>query len=345
MKPQQPLFAVVLAAGKGTRMKSERAKVLHEIFFAPMITHVIRAIEDLALEKIVVIVGHQRNVVMQALSGYNVEFAFQEEQLGTGHAVLCTEEILPATNGVVMILCGDAPLLNPATLESMHRQHLEQGSVLTIMSTILDDPTNYGRLLKNEAGKVTAIVEEKDATAEQRLIKEINAGVYCVDRNFLFDALKKIGTENSQGEVYLTDIVAIAVAAGHPVDTFVNPWPQDILGVNSRVELAMAHKEIQHRRNHQLMLDGVTMLDPNSISVAHLITIGRDSTLEAGVRITGKGSVGASCLIETGALLHNCTIGDNVVIGAYSCLEGVTCPAGTAIAPHSVRRNRSQTPA
>jgi bifunctional UDP-N-acetylglucosamine pyrophosphorylase / glucosamine-1-phosphate N-acetyltransferase len=339
MTLQQPLFAVILAAGKGTRMKSDRAKVLHEIFFAPMIVHVLRTVQEVHPEKTVVIVGHQRQAVMQALTGFSLDFAIQEDQLGTGHAVLCAEEALHDKDGVVMILCGDTPLLKTETLLSMYQHHIDQASVLTIMTTVLENPTNYGRIICDENGKVMAIVEEKDASETQQRIKEINAGIYCVGQNFLFKTLKTVGTQNSQGEVYLTDIVSLAVTAGLPVEKFVNPCPQDILGVNSRVELAQAHKEIQRRRNHQLMLDGVTLHDPETTAVSQSVCIGRDTVLQSGVRITGNGAIGASCLIEAGALLHDCSLGDEVVIGAYSYLDGITCPAKSVIAPHSIRRN------
>ena len=320
-------------------MKSDRAKVLHEIFFAPMIVHVLRTVQEVHPKKSVVIVGHQRQAVMQALTGFPVEFAIQEDQLGTGHAVLCAEEALQDQDGEVMILCGDTPLLKAESLCSMYRHHIEQASILTLMTTVLENPTNYGRIISDESGKVLAIVEEKDASEEQRRIKEINAGIYCVNSKFLFKTLKTVGTQNSQGEVYLTDIVSLAVTAGLTVEKFVNPCPQDILGVNSRVELAQAHKEIQRRRNRQLMLDGVTLHDPDTTAVSQSVSVGRDTVLQAGVRITGNSSIGTSCLVEAGALLHDCSLGDEVVIGAYSYLDGITCPAKSIIEPHSIRRN------
>jgi bifunctional UDP-N-acetylglucosamine pyrophosphorylase/glucosamine-1-phosphate N-acetyltransferase len=221
----------------------------------------------------------------------------------------------------------------------MYQHHIEQDAVLTLMTTVLENPTNYGRVISDESGKVMAIVEEKDASETQRRIKEINAGIYCVGQSFLFETLKKVGTQNSQGEVYLTDIVSLAVQAGLTVEKFVNPCPQDILGVNSRVELAQAHKEIQRRRNHLLMLDGVTLHDPDTTVVSQSVCVGRDTVLQAGVRITGNSAIGTSCLIESGALLHDCSLGDEAVIGAYSYLDGITCPARSVIEPHSIRRN------
>jgi bifunctional UDP-N-acetylglucosamine pyrophosphorylase / glucosamine-1-phosphate N-acetyltransferase len=339
MIQQPPLFTVILAAGKGTRMKSNLAKVLHEVFFVPMIHHVLSAVQEIRPQKSVVVVGHQRRDVMQSLSEFAVEFAIQEEQLGTGHAVLCAEPAIKGQEGVVMILCGDTPLIKSKTLQDMYQHHVDHSSTLTVMTTILENPTNYGRIIGHQSGKVLAIVEEKDASEEQKKLKEINAGIYCVNSSFLFDTLRKVGTENSQGEVYLTDIVSIAVSAGFKVEKYTNPVAQEILGVNSRIELALAHKEIQLRRNYQLMLQGVTMHDPETTAIAHSVSIGSDSILQAGVKITGNSSIGPSCLIEHGAILHDCHLADHVRVGPYSYLVGMTFPAGAVIAPHYLARD------
>ena len=331
------LFTVILAAGKGTRMKSDRAKVLHEVFFVPMIHHVLTAVEALQAARNIVVVGHQREAVIKALSGFNVDFATQQQQLGTGHAVLCAESLITGPDSLVMILCGDSPLIQADTLRSMYQQHCNLSSTLTVMTTILADPTNYGRIIKSNSGRVLAIVEEKDATGEQKKIQEINAGIYCVNSTFLFDSIKRIGTDNSQGEVYLTDIVSIAVAAGLHVDTFINPTAQDVLGVNSRVELSLAHKEIKARRNRDLMLRGITMHDPDTTSVAYSASIGSDTVLYPGVRISGSSTLGSSCIIQDGCILHNCNLADNVTIGAQSYLENIYCKEGSLFPPHTVK--------
>ena len=340
MSRQLPLYTVILAAGKGTRMKSNRAKVLHEVFFAPMIHHVLTAVQDLHPLKSVVIVGHQREAVIQAVKGFTADCVVQEEQLGTGHAVLCAEPAINDQDAVVMILCGDTPLIRTATLQAMYSRHLDRSSVCTIMTTILPNPANYGRIVSNQSGGVLAIVEEKDASPDQRKISEINAGIYCVNSGFLFDTLRRVGTDNCQGEVYLTDIVSLAVSSGRTVEKFINPCPRDVLGVNSRIELAQAHKEVQRRRNHQLMMQGVTMLDPDTTAICHTASIGSDSILHPGVRISGKSSIGSSCLLEEGVILHDCTLADQSTIGAYCYLDGITCPAGTILAPHTVQRNQ-----
>lgn len=335
MADTSSLNVLILAAGKGTRMKSEQAKVLHEVFYAPMVHHVLNAVTPLHPSRTIAIIGHQREAVQQSLADFNVEFVVQENQLGTGHAVLAAESTVPEGKQTVMILCGDTPLIRPETLKEMHGAHQQSTAALTIMTTLLDEPTNYGRILLDAQHRVTGIVEEKDASPAQKEIKEINAGIYCIDRDFLFQALHQVGTDNSQGEVYLTDIVKIAVEAGQPVDKFATPHAGDVLGVNSRVELAAAHSELQQRRNRALMLEGVTMHNPATISVSPDSSIGQDSLLLAGVHITGNTQIGSGCHLSQGVLVHNCRIGDNVHIGPYSCLAGMTVPANTVVPPFS----------
>lgn len=335
------LSIVILAAGKGTRMKSEKAKVLHQAFYAPMLHHVLYAVKPLNPEKNVVIIGHQRDEVERSLAGFNVTPCLQEKQLGTGHAVLCAEPILGAQQGTVMILCGDTPLIQSETLIHMYQAHLSHGGPLTIMTTILENPANYGRIISDEAGHVLAIVEEKDASPEQRSIREINAGIYCADAEFLFTSLKKVGTNNSQGEMYLTDIVSLSVDMNCPVVKYMTSHPQDVLGVNSRIELAEAHKELQMRRNRQLMLEGITMVDPTSISVAPQVLIGQDSILYPGVYLVGRSRVEKKCILENGAIIKDSFLGSGTSVGAYSYLDGCTIEAGTTIAPHTVLLDRN----
>ena len=247
----QSIIAVILAAGKGTRMKSARAKVLHEVFFRPMIHHVAEAVLKTVITRCAVVVGHQSHKVLNSLAAYPIIPVVQEEQRGTGHAVLCAEAACGEAEHV-MILCGDTPLIQAATLQAMISAHQQQQATLTLMTTLLDQPFGYGRILSDDQGKIQAIIEEKDASEEQRQIREINAGIYLVDRKFLFHALRQIGTNNSQGEVYLTDIVAIANREGLAVQEFVHLPALDILGVNSRVELAQAHAALQGRHNRGL---------------------------------------------------------------------------------------------
>lgn len=329
------LSVIVLAAGKGTRMKSDKAKVLHEVFFAPMVRHVMNAVLPLNPEQILTIVGHQQDAVQQVLQDFALDFAVQDHQLGTGHAVLIAENSIREDIDTVMILCGDTPLIKAETLTRMYREHKAGKATLTLMTTHLDDPTNYGRILSTPDGKIAGIVEQKDATAEQLRVNEINGGIYCVDKEFLFSALKRVGTDNSQNEVYLTDIVKLAVESDLSVEKVSTDNPLEVLGVNSRVELAEAHKVLHRRRNIDLMMQGVSMYQPESISVSPEVHIGRDTLLEPCVRIIGNSRIGESCLIGQGTILENCRIGDHVVIGPYSLLSDTTVAAGSVLAAFS----------
>lgn len=248
MTTEKHFCALVLAAGLGTRMKSSRAKVLHEVMLKPMILHVMDTIKNLSLDRTYVIVGHQREKIAELLYGYDATCIIQEQQLGTGHAVLCAEKELRSIGGTVLILSGDVPLIKAETLQAMLTDHAQNKPVLSLMTTTLADPTNYGRILRNSQGELLGIVEEKDATAKQKKIREINAGIYCAEVSFLFEALKKVGPDNKQGEMYLTDIVKIAIDAGLQVDTFSGASSEEVLGINSRNELAEANKYLQQRK-------------------------------------------------------------------------------------------------
>ncbi len=311
--------AVILAAGKGTRMKSGKAKVLHELFFKPMLQHVLDAVAAAGIQRQAVVVGHQREAVLASLAAYRISPVVQEEQLGTGHAVLCAEAAC-AEAGLVMILCGDTPLIRPETLRELLRRHKESGAALTLMSTELDNPFGYGRIISGADGQVLRIIEEKDADEAQRAVREINAGIYLADRSFLFAALRQVGRNNSQGEIYLTDIVGIAVREGRRVEKFVHRSAIDVLGVNSRVELAQAHAELQMRRCRELMLAGVTIYSPETVLISPESVIGQDAVLHAGVQLIG-----------------HCQIGAGAVIGAYSVLHGCSVAAGEQVPPLTCR--------
>jgi bifunctional UDP-N-acetylglucosamine pyrophosphorylase/glucosamine-1-phosphate N-acetyltransferase len=252
---QTPVSALILAAGLGTRMKSTRAKVLHKVLSEPMIRHVVQTVNSVGFDNIFVIVGHQKEEVMAVLDDYQVFFVTQEEQLGTGHAVLCAESQLQVIGGRVMILSGDVPLISKDSIQQMLIAHKARKPALTIMTTKLADPANYGRIKRNKQGQLLAIVEEKDATAEEKKISEINAGIYCAEVSFLFEALHKVGTDNSQGEVYLTDIVKIAIDIGQKVEIFRGASSEEVLGVNSKVELEAANKYLQEKQHTTIIRD------------------------------------------------------------------------------------------
>jgi len=333
MNDNAPLAVIILAAGKGTRMKSTRAKVLHEVFYRPMLHHVLDATAPLNPDKTIVVVGHQKAAVEAVLAGYDVTCCEQEEQNGTGHAVLCARPALTGFTGDVMILCGDSPLLQAKHLSDMRDAHRRHGSRLTIMTTSLESPTGYGRIISDDSGAVSAVIEEKDATHQQRAINEINAGIYIGDADFLFDALSRVTTDNSQGEIYLTDIVEIGVGDGLTVEKYEHPHPDHVLGVNSKIELSLAHQEIQRRRNAELMAQGVTMLDPATISIAPTASVGSDCRLTSQITVTGTSTIGSGCTIEPGVCIDNSVIGDAVQIGANSVMRNCTIDNNQCIDP------------
>ncbi len=332
------ITAVILAAGKGTRMKSGKAKVLHELFFKPMLHHVLDSVAGAEIDNTALIVGHQSQRVLDSLGQYQFTPVLQKEQLGTGHAVLCAEEVC-ADADQIMILCGDTPLIRSKTLQLMIKQHQNNSALLTLITTCLDDPFGYGRIISDENGFVTQIVEEKDATDEQKAINEINAGIYLVDKNFLFSALKQVGTDNSQSEVYLTDIVAIAAHQGHKTHKFTHETAIDVLGVNSRVELAKAHKELQMRHNKEIMLSGVTMQSPETILISPDSTIGRDTVLEAGVQVINNSIVGREVQLACGVIVDNCVLGDQCSIGAYSVLQDCSIAEQSVLPPLNFKKS------
>ncbi|MEN8141179.1 MAG: NTP transferase domain-containing protein [Thermodesulfobacteriota bacterium] len=327
--------AIVLAAGKGTRMKSGLAKVLHPVFHQPMVGHVVATLADLQLAQTIVVVGHQGQAVRDFLAPAGVSFVHQEEQLGTGHAVqICQDSVAPDSD-TLLILCGDTPVLQRATLAAMLASHVEQQSIVTVLTTKMADPTNYGRIVTDPAGGVVEIVEEKDADQETRKIREINGGVYCVDRSFLFAALDQVGTDNAQGEMYLTDIVGMARQQGHGVTSYLCPDSDEILGVNSRYELGRAADLLQDRFLRELNDAGVTIQRPASVAIHPQSAIGNDSTIGAQVHLGPGVSLGRRVQIGPHSYLEDCQVGDDVVIGPGCHLQGVVVEAGKYVDPGS----------
>ena len=244
------LAVVVLAAGKGTRMRSPLAKVLHPLAGCPLLGHVLKAVRPLKPRHLVTVVGHQADAVRRVCERFGACCVVQEPQLGTGHAVAQTESMLRDFDGVVLVLCGDVPLLSTATLHRLLEAHREHQATLTILTTHVDDPTGYGRILRDGQGGVAGIVEERDATASQKAACEINSGVYCLQASFLFAALPSVGRRNAQGEQYLTDVVRLAAADGRPV-VDVATEPEEILGVNTPADLARLETILRNRRGNE----------------------------------------------------------------------------------------------
>lgn len=315
------LTVIILAAGKGTRMKSTRAKVLHEVFFRPMIHYVLDAVACLNPDKVIVIVGHQKEEVSTALQGYDVSTVEQKEQLGTGHAVLVAEDAVPGDTEDVMVLCGDTPLISQEALQGMYESHCTQNAGLTVMTTELENPFGYGRII-TENGAVCAIVEQKDCTAEQAAIREINSGIYLVQRELLFEGLHQVTPDNSQGEFYLTDIVAYGVGRGEKVQTYCNAHSLEVLGVNSRVELAEADQALKLSRNRELMQQGVSILDSQTTTISPFAEVGKDTVIMSCVGVYGKSNIGEHCVLGHGAVIIDSVLQAGVNVGANTVVRG-----------------------
>jgi len=248
-RKRKDLAAVILAAGKGTRMKSDVAKVLHPLCGRPMVWYVAALAREVGAEKTVAVVGHQASMVMEAMAGEGLIYALQEEQMGSAHAVLQAAGALNGFEGDVLILCGDVPLLLPATIEDLLASHRAHGGVITVMTALLDDPGSYGRVVTNEAGEVLKIVEARDAAPEETKIREINTGIYCARNEFLFDAVRRIDNDNSQGEYYFTDIFEIARGQQHRTGSFTIPDPSEAMGINTPDDLRIAEGIMRARSN------------------------------------------------------------------------------------------------
>ena len=328
------ISAIVLAAGMGTRMKSDLIKVMHPVAGPPMIEWPVAAAFASGVERCVLVVGHQQEKVRAYFSGRSeVSYAVQQEQLGTGHAVRCAMPQVDPGADTVLILCGDTPLLTAQSLAGMLQAHREKGACVTVMTATLSNPFGYGRIVKDAAGRVTAITEEKDASAQERLIQEVNAGVYCIDRAFLEEAVSRLGNDNAQGEYYLTDVVRQAAAKGLSCLSYRVADQQEISGVNDRVQLAEAAKVLRERINRELMLSGVTMIDPQAVYIDRGVRIGRDSVVNPGAVIKGETVIGERCEIGQGVLIKNCSIADGVVVKGGSVLEESKVGPEAAIGP------------
>lgn len=324
---------LVLAAGKGTRMKSRLCKVLHPVAGRPMINYVLDAVRDCSPARIAVVVGHQSEDVIKAVDDSTVEFAIQEPQLGTGHAVMAAGELLHDFQGDILILCGDIPLIQRKTLQEFIAYHKHEGGKLTVMTTYTQNPKGYGRIIRDENEFIAAIVEDKDATDEQKAIKEINSGIYLADATLLFSLLTRIGSDNAQAEYYLTDIVMEAAKESEPVRGFVLQDAQEAIGINTRSELARVSAVIWRGLREQLMESGVTLLDPASVYVDSTVRIGQDTVIHPCVTLSGATVIGRDCVIESGAYIMNSKLGDGVRVLQGSRLDAAEVMDGTSVGP------------
>lgn len=315
------LKTLILAAGKGTRMKSELPKVIHKVNGVPMISKIISVLNGLEPEENILILGHKKEEVLKVV-GEEADYVVQTEQLGTGHAVIQAKEKLADYDGDVMVLCGDTPLLREETLRDLYNFHKESGAATTILTSIYENPFGYGRIVKN-GEKVTAIVEEKEADEETKKIKEVNAGVYCCNAKELFAALKKVTNNNEKGEYYLTDIVGIQVGEGKTVASFVLEDNREILGVNSKVELAEASKILRERKNTSLMEEGVILIDPASTYIEETVKIGKDTVIYPTVMLQGNTVIGENCEIIGCTRIIDSTLGNDIRIESSVIEESI----------------------
>lgn len=316
------LAAVILAAGKGTRMKSGLPKVMHKICGQPMVSYILKAAKGAGIERIIMVVGYQGEPVAQAFQA-EAEIVYQEPQLGTAHALLQTEGVLADFCGYLLVMSGDTPLISAPTLRDFLREHRRSGSVATILTASLEDPAGYGRIVRDSSGKVVKIIEQKEATAEEHLIKEVNTGIYCFSLPGLFANLHQIKADNAQKEYYLTDLIALYVKNNQPVATFQAVRPVEILGVNDRRQLAEAESCLRRRKTDELMLSGVTVIDPGSTFIEQEVIVGQDSVIYPFTFLEGNCLIGQNCAIGPGAYLKNVRVGENVAIINSVIVESV----------------------
>lgn len=306
-------YVVVLAAGKGTRMKSSLYKVLHKVSGKPMVEHVIDNVSKLGVDEIVTVTGFGAEAVKDVL-GNKSQYVLQEEQLGTGHAVDQAEEILGGKDGVTMVVCGDTPLIRAETIELLFNSHIENDSKATILTAIAPNPTGYGRVIRDEDGNVQKIVEQKDASVDELKVQEINTGTFCFDNKLLFEALKKVDNSNAQGEYYLTDVIELLKQDGHIVGAYCTDDFDETIGVNDRVVLSQAETILRARLNEMHMRNGVTLIDPATTYIESDAEIGPDTIIYPGTMITGKTIIGSECKIGPNSEIANSTIGNKTVV-------------------------------
>ncbi len=331
---------IILAAGEGSRMRSQKPKVLHQVCGENILNYVIAVSEASGIAEIGVIVGFQAELVKESLSPQIATY-FQPEQLGTGHAVLQALPFFEALQGNLIVLVGDAPLIRPETLTSLIMAHETGGYAATVLTAEFEEPAGYGRMIKNRSGELLKIVEEKDAAAAEKQIKEINSGMYCFDAQALILALAELKTDNVQGEYYLTDVIEILRKMGKTAGTYVTPDPEDIQAINSRVQLAEAEAVMRKRINHKLMDAGVTIIDPATTYVGARVRVGQDTILYPGVILEGATEIGKDCVIGANSRLVDTKIGNNVTIQSSTILDS-SIDDYTNVGPYAYIRPGSQ---
>jgi bifunctional UDP-N-acetylglucosamine pyrophosphorylase/glucosamine-1-phosphate N-acetyltransferase len=315
-------------------MKSDRPKVLHTLAGRPLVRWVLSSVRRLRPQKVFLVVGHKHDQVERELAGENVSFALQRQQLGSGHALRQTEKQFKGYTGDIIVLCGDTPLITSETLRALLAAHRRGRHAATVLSALFPDPYGYGRIVRDADGFVREIVEEKDATPEQRQIREINSGIYCFQGPELWKALSRVKAENRKHEYYLTDVIAILNGQGRKVGAFSLGQPEEILGVNTRVDLARAEGLMRRRLNEDWMLSGVTIIDPSCTYISAEASIGQDTVILPGTIIEGNTKVGRGCVIGPGSLLRDAVIGNAVEV-RLSVVTGASVADNGRIGPFS----------
>jgi len=335
------LHVVVLAAGKGTRMKSALPKVLHRVAGVPMIDHVLSTASAIAPRTTTVVIGHLGETIRVALSSHSgLTFVVQEPQLGTGHALLMTEPVLSQAFGTVVLLSGDVPLLSGKTLKALVDHHGASGASATVVTAEVADPSGYGRIVRR-GERIARIVEDRDATPDERALGEINSGIYAFALAGLFDALRQIATENTQREYYLPDLVTIFLASGRRVETITVADADEIRGINSRLELEAVSQIVRSRKNDELMTAGVTIEDSASAYIERDVRVGPDTIIHPNVSLEGSTTIGAGCEIHSGVRIVNSRVGDRVVINNHCVITDATVDHDARVGPFAHLRNEA----
>lgn len=341
---ERPVAAILLAAGKGTRMKSELPKVLHPLLGLPLLAWPIQAVMRLGASPVGVVIGYGAESVRAAFPHPELRFVLQEEQLGTGHATLQARSLLEHFPGDILILPGDAPLIKTETLQQLLDHHQRSDATLTVLTTTLPDALHYGRIVRTPAGALSRIVEAKDASPEEKGIREINSGVYAVKGEFLFPALQAVRSDNAQSEYYLTDIVGIASSQGLSLSAFCHADAAELSGVNDRAELAQAEEVLQTRILHTWMKAGVTLEAPRTIRIEPQVVLEADVSIAPHVQLRGHTQIPRGCRIEPGAVLEDVLLGPGSTVGANAVLRGLELPPRTLVPAltHRVAQGRTQ---
>jgi bifunctional UDP-N-acetylglucosamine pyrophosphorylase/glucosamine-1-phosphate N-acetyltransferase len=329
----KPIGVVILAAGQGTRMKSGLPKVLHCLAGKPLFLHVLGTALRLEPSMVAVIVGHGAEAVKRACPHPNVTWVLQEKQLGTGHAVLCAKDNFLNFSGDILILSGDVPLIREQTLNLILEKHRERSAALTLMTTTLAVPTGYGRILRDARGRIVGSVEERDATEVQKRIQEVNAGVYVASPRFLFPALEQIKSHNQQEEYYLPDVVTMGTHQDKRIETVHVDDPREIMGINTREELATMEKNLQEQINRKWMDAGVTIKDPQTTYIEDGVTIGRDTVIGPNSHLRGRTVIGERCQIDGSAYLTDTELDDEVHLLFSVVISSSRIASGAIVGP------------